>query len=89
MCVEFYRVSVGWTTRGYSLIELLVTVGILCTLIAVLLPNFQDTIESNVTNSQVKLFITPLNLARSESIKRGTNVGICPSNDGIDCDAAS
>jgi len=75
--------------KGYSLIELLVTVGILGILLAVALPNFQDTVESNVTNSQAKLFITTLNLARSEAIKRGTNVGICPSNDGLDCDAAS
>ena len=64
-------------------------VGILGTLIAVSLPNFQDTMASNVINSQAKLFITTLNLARSEVIKRGTNVGICPSNDGLDCDAAS
>ena len=64
-------------------------VGILGTLIAVSLPNFQDTMASNVINSQAKLFITTLNLARSEVIKRGTNVGICPSNDGLDCDAVS
>ncbi len=75
--------------KGYSLIELLVTVAILGILLAVSLPNFQDTIESNVTNSQAKLFMTTLNLARSEAIKRGTNVGICPSSDGADCDAAS
>jgi Tfp pilus assembly protein FimT len=64
-------------------------VGILGTLIAVSLPNFQDTMASNVINSQAKLFITTLNLARSEVIRRGTNLGICPSNDGLDCDAAS
>jgi type IV fimbrial biogenesis protein FimT len=75
--------------KGYSLIELLFTVAILGTLLALALPNFQDTIESNVTNSQAKLLITTLNLARSEAIKRGTNVGICPSDDGLDCDAAS
>lgn len=65
------------------------TVAILGILTAVALPNFADTVESNVTNSQAKLFITTLNLARSEAIKRGTNVGICPSNDGQDCDAGS
>jgi len=75
--------------KGYSLIELLVSLAILSILLAVALPNFQDTIESNVTNSQAKLFMTTLNLARSEAIKRGINVGICPSNDGLDCDAAS
>lgn len=75
--------------KGYSLIELLISLTILSVLLAVSLPNFQDTIESNVTNSQAKLFMTTLNLARSEAIKRGTNVGICPSNDGQDCDAAS
>lgn len=75
--------------KGYSLIELLVTISILGILLAVSLPNFQDTIESNVTNSQAKMFITTLNLARSEAIKRGTNVGVCPSDDGVDCDAAS
>lgn len=75
--------------KGYSLIELLVSLAILGILLAVALPNFQDTIESNVTNSQAKLFMTTLNLARSEAIKRGRNVGICPSDDGLDCEAAS
>ncbi len=75
--------------NGYTLIELLVSLAILSILLAVALPNFQDTIESNVTNSQAKLFMTTLNLARSESIKRGVNVGICPSTDGVDCAAAS
>lgn len=75
--------------KGYSLIELLVTVAILGTLLSLALPNFSDTIESNITNSQAKLFMTTLNLARSEAIKRGTNVGICPSTDGADCVAAS
>jgi len=73
--------------NGYSLIELLVTLAILGILLALSLPNFQDTIEASTTNSQAKLLMTTLNLARSEAIKLGTEVGICPSDDGVDCSA--
>lgn len=71
---------------GFSLIELLVVMAILSILLAVSLPNFRDMIESNSSNSQAKLFLTTLNLARSEAIKRGGNVAVCASNDGADCD---
>ncbi|MFT4886004.1 MAG: type IV fimbrial biogenesis protein FimT [Pseudohongiellaceae bacterium] len=74
---------------GFSLIELLVVMAILSILLAVSLPNFRDMIESNSTNSQAKLFLTTLNLARSEAIKRGGNVAICASDDGADCDENS
>lgn len=73
--------------QGFSLIELLVVLAILSILLAVSLPNFQNMIENNRTNSQAKLFLTTLNLARSEAIKRGGNVAVCASNDGTDCDA--
>jgi len=75
--------------RGFSLIELLVVMAILSILLAVSLPNFRDMIESSSTNSQAKLFLTTLNLARSEAIKRGGSVVICASDDGADCDEDS
>lgn len=72
--------------NGYTMIELLVSLVIAGILLGLSLPGFQDTIERSVTNSQAKLLMTSLNLARSEAIKRGTEVGICASDDSVDCE---
>lgn len=71
--------------KGFSLIELLVALAILGIIMALSLPSFQDTLESANTNSQIKVLLTTLNLARSEAIKRGTEVSICASTSGTDC----
>lgn len=79
----------GNKIKGFSLIELMVALAILSILLALSLPNFQDIIESSITNSQAKSLMTTLNLARSEAIKRGTEVGLCASDDGADCNAGT
>lgn len=73
--------------KGYTMIEMLIVVALLGILIALALPDLSDTVESANTNSQIKVMLTTLNLARSEAIKRGDNVAICASDDGADCDA--
>ena len=75
--------------KGYTLIELLVVTSILGILLSLAVPAFQDTVERASTNSQIKVMLSALNLARSEAIKRGTDVVICASPDGIDCDAGT
>ncbi|PCH59494.1 MAG: type II secretion system protein GspH [SAR86 cluster bacterium] len=72
---------------GFSLIELLIAVAILGILMAVSLPSFTNSLERMNSNSQIKQFLSTLNFTRSEAVKRGRNVVICASNDGLDCDA--
>lgn len=73
-------------SQGFTLIELIITVAIAAIVMAVGIPTFQDTIrESRLTTSNNQ-FIGALNLARSEAIKRGSRITLCPSQ-GANCDS--
>lgn len=73
--------------KGFTLIELLIVVSIMSILVALALPSFSDTIEASASNAERKRLMTMLNLARSEAIKRGGEVIMCATDDGLDCDA--
>lgn len=75
--------------KGFTVIELMITVGVIGILLAIGLPGFQDTISRIGTNSQAKTLVASLNFARSEAIKRGIPVSVCGSSSGTDCVAAS
>lgn len=66
--------------HGFTLLELLTTVSIAALLLALALPSFTATIDSNRSETRANELITALNLARSESIKRDQRVTLCPSN---------
>ncbi len=61
-------------TKGFTLIELLVTIAIAAIVAMFAVPNFTSSIRNSRTTTYANEFLTALNLARSEAIKRGVQV---------------
>ncbi|WP_376693791.1 GspH/FimT family pseudopilin [Wenzhouxiangella sp. EGI_FJ10409] len=73
------------SNRGFTVLELMITVTVLVILATVALPNMRSTIQNNRMTAQVNGFLTAFQLARSEAVKRGEPVSICASDDSSSC----
>jgi len=77
--------------RGFTLIELMVTIVLMGILVTVATPMFRNTIQNARISSQANDFLTDLAYARSEAIKRAALVTICkrPSDGSVTCDTTA
>ena len=71
--------------RGFSLVELVVALGIAAALMTAALPSWGRWIGNEQVMNQAILLAKSMQLARSEAIKRGHRVNLCKSADGIQC----
>lgn len=71
--------------RGFTLIELMITLTVAAILLMVGVPNFQEFIKSNRLSARTNAFVADLNLMRSEAIKRGGRVSMCKSTTLTGC----
>lgn len=72
-------------SRGFTLVELIATLTVAGILISLAVPSFSELMKNNRLITQANDFVTALNLARSEAIKRGSRVTVCKSSDEASC----
>ncbi|KGM50983.1 hypothetical protein N792_12990 [Lysobacter concretionis Ko07 = DSM 16239] len=71
--------------RGFTLIELMVTLAVMAVLLGIGVPSFQRLQQSTRTTTAFHLLTTSLALARLSAVKSNAPVSVCPSRDGRHC----
>ena len=74
--------------RGVTLIELMVVIAIVAILAGVAVPSFSQLIADTSLSSQANGFMADARFARSEALKRGVTVMMCPSANPMDASPA-
>jgi len=67
---------------GFTLLELMATLAIAAVLVAVALPNYREMVKNNCMTTGNNALVASLQQARSEAVKRSTNVTVSASNAG-------
>jgi type IV fimbrial biogenesis protein FimT len=68
------------TSRGFTIPELIITLGVAAIILSTAVPSVNSTIKNNRLATQVNHVITDLHFARSEAIKRDVRVILCRSS---------
>lgn len=76
--------------RGFTLMELVITLAIASILAVAAAPSFQNFVLENRLTTQMNELVADLAFARSEAIKRGRSVTVCVRDGGADtCDTTA
>jgi len=74
---------------GMTLIEVLVVLTIASVLLVIAVPSLQNTILMNRGDTASNQFAAVLSMARSEAVKQGATVWICPAAAALPCPPGS
>jgi type IV fimbrial biogenesis protein FimT len=71
--------------RGFTLIEMMVTIAIMAILAMIAVPAFRDATRRGQVARASNTLLADLSYARTEAVTRGLDVSVCPSSDGVSC----
>ncbi len=70
---------------GFTLIELMITLGLLAILLGLALPGFSEWQRNIHMDTTTRELIRIVQLARVSAITRASLITLCPSSDGVEC----
>ncbi len=84
----FHSTATTGSNRGFSLVELVVTLSIAALLVGFAAPGFENLVRENRRDTALYGLMGDLQFARSEAIKRSARVSVC-ARSSVDADACS
>lgn len=77
------------SSKGFTLLELMVTLAVSAILMFIAVPSFVSFIRNSQLTTQANAFFTDLSLTKSEAVKRNARVSICASSNGATCSGST
>jgi len=85
----FFRINlISRQVKGFTLVELVVTLAVLALMLSIGIPSLKAAAQSIKLNAVTNSFVSHLYMARGEAIKRNSRVVVCKSADGQSCTSA-
>jgi type IV fimbrial biogenesis protein FimT len=76
------------TEHGFTLLELMTALAVLAVLAAIATPSFRQFSANSRTSTSANSLMNALAMARSEALREGMPVAVCPSADTLTCNTA-
>jgi type IV fimbrial biogenesis protein FimT len=83
--MEGSSVKINFKNDGFTLLELLTTLGVASLIVTLGVPSFRAVLDNQRMTAGTNELVTSLNLAKSEAIKRVAYVTVCKSDNGSSC----